>query len=196
MAVPWSALIAAGLGTVAAVRAFYRPNRTLTKDGYARLCAADNACDPAMTIDASGGSVFSPMAGQVLSAGPGWTVIKPDLDDVLLSYAWDPSSGPSSQLVTQGQHVGSGQAIAIGGAFRFSVRQITRGPSGTTVGAPYEPASWLAVRGLKISGKSKQASLWCESGRALAVPQAVAKCGIELPAPSPYSLLPVSVSLR
>jgi hypothetical protein len=196
MAVPWSALIAATLGTVAAVRAFYRPNRSLTKDGYVRLCAADNACDPAMTVDAAGGNVMSPMAAQVISAGPGWAVLKPDLDDVLLSYAWDPSSGPSAQVMAQGQHVHAGQVLAIGGVFRFSVRQLSRGSSGTTVGAPLEPAAWLAVRGLRISSKSKEPSLWCEGGRALTVPQGVAKCGIELPAPSPYSLLPVTVSLR
>jgi hypothetical protein len=196
MAVPWSALIAAGLGTVAAVRTFYRPLRSLTKDGYARLCAADNACDPAMTLDAAGGAVLAPMASQVVSAGPGWAVLKPDFDDVLLSYAWDPASGPTAQVLAQGQHVGAGTTIAIGGVFRFSVRQVSRTSSGTVVGAPFEPAAWLAVRGLRISSKSKEASLWCEAGRELSVPQGVAKCGIELPAPSPYSLLPVTVSLR
>lgn len=193
---PWSALIAASLGTLSAVRAFYRPNRALTKEGYVRLCAADNACDPAMTLDAAGGSVYCPLAGTVLSAGTGWVVIKPDVDDVVLSYAWTPSAAPSQQLVASGAHVGAGQQIAVGGVFRFSVRQVVRGPSGTSIGAPFEPASWLAVRGLRISMKSRAPSLWCETGRNLTVPQGVAKCEIELPSPSPLSLLPVTVALR
>lgn len=196
MAVPYGALIAAALGTVAAVRAFYRPYRTLTRDGFVRNCASDNACDPAMLVDSSGGAVLSPVAGQVVAAGPGWVAIKADLDDVVLSYGWDSSSPSTATLVSTGEHVGAGETIAIGGVFRFSVHQISRGPSGTTIGAPYEPASWLAVRGLKISGKQKEPSMWCEMGRSLSVPQAVAKCGIELPSPSPYSLLPVTVALR
>lgn len=196
MAVPWSALIAAALGTVTAVRAFYRPNRALTLNGYVRLCAADNACDPAMVIDTAGAAVLSPMAGVVVSAGPGWIVIKPDLDDVVLSYAWDASAGPTAELVSAGARVSSGQQIAVGGLLHFSVLQLTRGAGGTQIGAPYEPAAWLAVRGLRISKASREPALWCEAGRSLTVPQGVAKCGIELPSPSPYSLLPVTVSLR
>jgi len=193
--VPWNALIAATLGTVAAVRALYRPHRTLTLEGYVRSCAADSACDPAMTIDAAGAAVLAPMAAAVVSAGPTWVVLKPDLDDVLLSYAWAPEAS-ATQLIPSGTHVAAGQTIAIGGLFRFSVRQLARTSGGTAVGAPYEPAAWLAVRGLKVSAKARDQALWCEGGRSLTVPQGVAKCNIELPAPSPLSLLPVTVSLR
>src|SRR5690349_7750011 len=101
---PWSALIAATIGTVSAVRAFYRPNRALTAQGYVRLCAADTGCDPAMTIDAAGGAVLSPLAGTVLSASGSWVVIKPDLDDVVLTYAWTPGAAASQQLVKAGMH--------------------------------------------------------------------------------------------
>lgn len=194
--VPWSTLIAAGLGTAAAVRALMRPHRTLTLAGYVRGCAADSSCDPSMLIDAAGAPVFSPVAGQVLSADQGWVVVKPDLDDVVLSYAWSPGADSSSLQVSSGQAVHAGQTLAVGGLFRFSVLQVVRDASGTHLGAPFEPASWLAVRGLKISAKSAEPQLWCEGGRTLTVPQGVAKCGIDLPSPGPLSLLPVSVSLR
>jgi len=194
MAVPWSALIAGTLGTIAAVRALYHPYRALTRDGYVRACAAESGCDPAMMVDAGGGVVYAPMAGLMVSAGPTWAVLKPDLEDVMLSYAWSPETA-TNLLVAPGQHVGAGQQIAVGGLFRFSVRQLTRGAS-TTVGAAYEPSSWLAVRGLRVSTKSREPSRWCEGGRALTVPQEVARCGLELPAPSPLSLLPVTVALR
>ena len=204
MSIPWSAVIAAGLGVAAGVRALYLPNRAITRRGYVRSCATTSGCDASMVIDTGGGPVYSVTAGTVIFGGAQLVAVAADLEDVLLMYDWRGSDTNASDLkmaqssfVSPGSHVSAGKQIGTGGLVRFSVQKLIRSPSGVSFGGSYEPASWLAVRGLKVSEKATPGSgQWCEGGRNLSVPQSVAKCGLELPAPSSWSLLPVQVSLR
>lgn len=201
MTFPWSAAIAAGLGVAAGVRALYLPNRAITKRGYVRSCAATSGCDASMVVDTGGGAVYAVVPGTVVFGGAELIAIASDLEDVLLMYDWRSNNSDlkmaQSTFAPPGSHVAAGKQIGTGGIVRFSVQKLLRTSSGVQIGGSYEPAAWLAVRGLKVSEKATQGSgQWCEGGRSLSVPQSVAHCNIELPAPSAWSLLPVTVSLR
>jgi hypothetical protein len=185
---PWGALLCGGLGVTAIVRALYHPKRVVLDGARALHCAGESGCDPAMMLNGSGGGVYAMAPGTVI-VGPGSVAIVGSDESVVLNY-----TGLDQVQVAAGQHVGIGQQIGLGQRVRFSVQALVPGEDGTTrVQQPYEPASWLAVHGLKPSGTG--GSQWCDSSRQLNVPQQVAKCGIELPVPTAWALLPVRVSL-
>jgi hypothetical protein len=189
---PWGALFWGAVGTAAAVRALYRPDRALIKDGFVLRCAATSGCDPAMTIQSFEGTqaVFAPMAGVIVSASGISCQIVPNGEAVLLDF-----SGSAQFQVTAGDHVGAGQQIGLASAFSFSVYELGRNPDGhAKILGALEPASWLAVHGIRVSSKShKHTELWCEGGRKIVAPPAVANC-LKLPPPSGYALLPISVT--
>ena len=196
--VPWGALFAGGLGVAAVVRALYHPKRVVLDGATALHCAGEADCDPAMTLRSSsgGGPVYAMAPGVVVAVGPDSVAIAASDEAVVLDY----TSLYQVQVVA-GQRVGLGQQIGLGKTVRFAVYDAQSTPDGkrrdsgsSPLGKPYEPASWLAVHGLRASGRTVQPQ-WCEEARRLSVPQQVAKCGMQLPVPSAWALLPVRVSL-
>ena len=182
----WTALAA---GTV--FRFFYHPYRSVVKDGHALKCAGAPNCDPAMVIQNYGGTVYSNASGKVIAVGLNWIQIASQHEPVILVYEGDPSMQVQVGL---GESVGIGQQIALSAQLRFSVFQVFHAQGGQlTVGA-VEPSGWLAARGQRISNKSHAATIWCEGGRTIEAPGAVANCGLKLPTPNGFMLLPVSVT--
>jgi hypothetical protein len=146
-----------------------------------------------MTVDGSigGQPVYAVVGGVVVAAGPDWVAIVPNHEAVVLTYG--NLTGPANA----GTKVGAGQLIGRSARLSFGVSKIERDASGGVKLVPYEPAAWLAVRGLAVSVKRRSSGqpLWCDGGRTLRVPQQVARCGMALPEPSAWALLPVSVTL-
>lgn len=197
---PYGALFWGAIGVACAFRALYHPYRALVKDGFASRCAGDAGCDPSMTITSFQGQteVYCPVRGIVAISKPGTILIIPDDQAVVLEYRGD-SSAFLAQMHS-GDAVSAGQQIALSSQFTFAVWQLSRTASGqAAMGKPIEPASWLATYGAKISAKYHAPSAnttWCSTGRKLVVPQTVAsQCGVTLPAPSGYALLPLSVTM-
>lgn len=198
---PYGAFFWGGLAGLALFRALYHPWRALLKDGFASRCSGDGgACDPSMTLTSFSGQteVYTPVRAVVVSSAPGSVILVPNDEAVVLEYRGDVSTFLTQ--VATGQQVGAGQQIGLASTVSFAVWQLQRSPSGTAqMGAAIEPASYLATHGAKISAKehaSSTASLWCSAGRKLVVPQAASsQCGITLPPPSGYALLPVSVTM-
>jgi hypothetical protein len=187
-------VLCAALGAGALVRAFYHPARALIQDGFVSQCAgSDTSCDPHLTVDGSMGSqpVYAVVGGVIVAAGPDWVALVPNHEAVVLTY------GNLTDVAPAGSKVGVGQMIGRSPRLSFGVSRIDRDAAGSVKLTPYEPTSWLAVRGLGVSVKSRHSgqNLWCEGGRTLSVPQQVGRCGIALPAPSAWALLPVSVTL-
>jgi len=191
---PWGALLVGGLGTAAVVRALYRPKRLVIENAFAQQCAGMTGCDPAVTLQASGGQpVYAMAPGAVAAVSPGSVAIAASDEAVVLDY-----TGLEQIQVGLGERVMVGQQIGLARQLRFAVYQLERAADGTTrIGKPYEPAAWLAVHGLGLSFGTAPGhqGLWCETGRQLSVPRHVAECGIQLPQPGAWSLMPVSVSL-
>jgi hypothetical protein len=195
---PWGAMFWGTVGVAAAVRALYHPYRAVIRDGFASQCSAEN-CDPTMTIDAFSGmsELYAPVGGVVVSASPGSIYLVIGSEPTILEYSSDPNS--MVVQVQSGESVGAGQQLGLASRLKFGVYELTRSAAGTAmIGRPYEPASWLANHGCRISHKKHHTSgeVWCEGGRHLVVPQAVAKCGIRLPPPNGFALLPVSASME
>jgi len=190
-AVPWTSLFYLGLGGAALFRAFYRPQRTALRGSTTIKCATAQNCDPAVTLQASPGAqgVYAMAPGTVVGVGPGSVSIVDKTEPVLLDY-----TGLSATQVSLGDSVGIGQQLGLAHQLRFAVYSLNRSPDGSLViGKPIEPSAWLAVHGLKSS--TARGSDWCGGGRTLRVPQQVAQCGMELPQPGAFSLLPVNISL-
>lgn len=188
---PWGALLFGGLGVASIVRALYHPKRVVLDGARSLHCAGQAGCDPAMTLNGAAlTGVFAMAPGRVI-VGPGSVAIVASDEPVVLNY-----TGLEQVQVAAGAHVGIGQQIGIGQRVRFSVHALVSNPDGTTrIQQPYEPAAWLAVHGLRSSGNVASQPQWCDASRQLNVPQQVAKCGIELPVPTAWALLPVRVSL-
>ena len=194
---PVGAIFWGAVGLAAAFRALYRPNRTVVKDGFPTRCAGVG-CDPGMVIDSYSGqnAVFSPLRGHVAASTPSsiWIVLADEA--TVLEF----TGAPNEFLVqVQGGKVTAGQQIGLASRVRFAVYALGRTPQGGAVlGAPIEPASWLAAHGAHVSAKYHKttAEQWCAGGRKLVVPQAVANCKIKLPAPSGFALLPVSATME
>lgn len=188
---PWGALLFGGLGAAAIVRALYHPKRVVLGNARSLHCAGEAGCDPAMTLNGAAITGVYAMAPGTVVVGPGSVAIVGSDESVVLNY-----TGLEQVQVAAGQHVGLGQQIGLGQRVRFSVHTLVPGEDGSTrVQKPYEPASWLAVHGLRPSGNVANQPQWCDANRQLNVPQQVAKCGIELPVPTAWALLPVRVSL-
>ena len=192
---PLGAIFWGTIGVAAAVRCLYRPDRSLIKDGFVSKCAAATGCDPAMTVDAFEGTkpIFAPMAGTVVSTGPHTVYLVPNGEAVLLEYT--SNSASFTPQVAVGDKVGSGQQLGLASRISFAVYEITRTPDGRAqVGRALEPASWLAVHGIRVSSKKHPATEnWCEGGRKIVAPPNVANC-LTLPPPSGFALLPISVT--
>lgn len=186
------------LGAAAGVRAAYRPFRALVRDGFVLKCAGVANCDPAMLIDSFRGKaeVYSPIAGTVVRISTNVLEIASKGEPVVVRFMGDPSKGGLDPHVQLGQRVTAGQVVGMASRVAFAASVVVRDAAGVKT-VPLEPASWLAARGLRISAKRRagQAQQWCEGGRKLAVPEAVGKCGIKLPAPSGFMVLPVNVTL-
>lgn len=192
MALPIAALLWAGAGLAAVVRVFHNPHRALVAQGHVVSCSGVS-CEPGMQVQAVGGSmpVLAGASGRVISVSPGLVQIAAAHEPVILVY--ESVQGFVSQVML-GQAVSIGQQIALGETFRFSVFRVQRDPAGALALVALEPASWLAARGLAVSAKKISTALWCEQGRKIQVPHEVAQCGFQLPVPSSFMLLPVSVS--
>ncbi len=195
---PWGAMFWGVVGVAATVRVLYHPFRAVMRDGFASKCSAEG-CDPTMTIDSFSGQseIYAPIGGVVVAVTPGSIYLAIGSEPTLLEYTADPN-----QMVVQvqpGDSVGAGQQIGLAARIKFGVYEITRTQGGTaSIGRAYEPASWLANHGLRISHKRHKVTgeVWCAAGRHLVVPQAVAKCGIRLPPPNGFALLPVSATME
>lgn len=195
---PWGAMFWGTVGVAAAVRALYHPFRAVIRDGFATRCAAEG-CDPTMTITSFSGQseIFAPVGGVVVATMPTGIYIAAAGEPTLLEYSTAPS-----EIVVQvapGEKVGAGQQIGLARRLQFGVYDIERTSGGAAkIGRPYEPASWLANHGCSISHKKHKTSgeVWCEGGRKLIVPQSVAKCGLRLPPPNGFALLPVSATME
>jgi len=195
---PWGAILWGAVGVAAAVRVLYHPFRAVMRDGFASRCSAEG-CDPAMTIDSFSGQseIFAPVGGVVVAASQTSIYIAIGSEPTLLEYVAAP--GEMVTQVTPGEKVGAGQQIGLAKRVKFAVYEIARTASGgATIGRPYEPASWLANHGCTVSHKQHKSTgaVWCEGGRKLVVPATVAKCGIRLPPPSGFALLPVSATME
>ncbi len=197
---PYGAFFWGAVASVAVFRALYHPWRALLKDGFASRCSGDVGCDPSMQLTSFLGQteVMTPVRAVVASSGPGSVILLPNDEAVVLEYRGD-SSSFLTQVAT-GQQLGAGEQIGLGSSLSFAVWQLLRSSSGQAqMGKAIEPASYLATHGAKVSAKyhaASSASAWCGAGRKLVVPQTVAsQCGIVLPAPSGYALLPVSVTM-
>lgn len=195
---PWGAIFWGTIGAAAAVRALYHPFRSVMRDGFASRCAAEG-CDPAMTIDSFSGQseLFAPVGGTVVSTSPTSIYIALGSEPTLLEYVG--TDGGMVVQVTPGEKVGAGQQIGLAKRVKFAVYEVARTAQGTAaIGRAYEPASWLANHGCTVSHKKHKVSgaVWCAGGRHLVVPDTVAKCGIRLPPPNGFALLPVSATME
>lgn len=192
MSIPWSALIAGGLGTAALVRAFYRPIRAIIADGYVGACPLSSGCSPKMVIAAYTGAqpVYAVASGNVVSVAGDTIAFVPDREAVVIVY-----EGLTQISASPGQHLAAGTVLGLSSKVTFSVVLLDH--ANPSMDTHYEPASWLAVRGIRISEKDRRGSTpqWCEGGRTIAVPQAASKCNLVLPEPSAFSLLPVRITL-
>jgi hypothetical protein len=185
-----------GLGAAAIVRAVYRPKRIVLDGGFALHCAGAEGCDPAVTLQAYSGSqaVYAMAPGRIASVGPGSLSLIARDESVILDY-----SGFDQVQVRASQVIGLGQQLGLAHQLRFAVYQLDRAADGSSrVGKAYEPAAWLATHGLALSATAAapgHVGQWCETGRQLNVPARVAQCGLQLPEPQAWSLVPVRVSL-
>lgn len=195
---PWGAMFWGAIGVAAAVRVLYHPFRSVMRDGFAVKCAAEG-CDPTMTIDAFQGQseIYALAGGVVVTTTPSSIYVVLDGEPSIVEYS--ANAGEMVVQVTPGEHVGAGQQIGLAKRIKFGVYDIERNAGGhAKIGRPYEPASWLANHGCSISHKKHKSSgnVWCEGGRKLVVPQAVANCGLRLPPPNGFALLPVSATME
>ncbi len=187
--VPIAALIWGTLAAGATLRTFYHWHRAVVYDGHVVACAGENNCDPAMVIQATSGStpVFANASGRVIAVTPNSVQIASQNEPVILVYE------NVQPQVALGESVGIGQQVALGQLVRFSVVEVYFQPGGQVALAAVEPASWLAARGQTISCKKQAVASWCAQGRKIQTPKAVANCGLKLPVPGGFMLLPVSV---
>lgn len=189
--VPWGALGLGAIGVAAGVRAFWRPERAIMKDGQVVGCAGASACNPSLRMhSATSTAVFAVSSGSIVEASPTQIVLASSTEPVLLVYA-----KAQGGFIVRGRpgKVRVGEHIADVSSVDFSVYEIQREGNGSRLVA-LEPAAWLAARGLKTSAKKRESVLWCATGRKLVVPKAVAQCNFELPEPTAAMLLPVSVT--
>lgn len=193
MALPLAALVWSTLALGAGARVFYHPHRAVILSGRVVSCAGSSSCDPTMMVQSPAGQqpVFGLVSGRVIAAGPNFVHLASAHEPVILVY--EGASGMQVQ-VALGQSVGIGQQIGLSERLRFSVFRVDRSGTGSAVLSAIEPSAWLAARGLKVSAKKHPATQWCEQGRKIQTPTQVNKCGLRVPVPASFMLLPVSVT--
>jgi hypothetical protein len=172
--------------------------RAVFDSGEIESCPAAHDCDPVLAIRSSVGAacVYALVSGVVSRVVPGKLVeLVSDREPVVVSYVGPMALSAAGALVSPGQRVRVGQVLGQAASIGIAVSLLTRLADGSLALKPIEPTSWLAARGLKPATKLTQGSQWCHGGRTLVVPQDVVRCGMSLPEPSGFSLLPVNVRL-
>lgn len=186
-----------GVAAASAYRAFVRPVRALYDAGEVTACPASGAdCEPVLRVRSTTGSapVYSVVSGVVSRVVSGSLVeLVSQCEPVVVRYLGPMVLNAAGVQVAPGQPVRLGQVLGQAGSIGFAVSQLTRLADGSLALKPLEPTSWLAARGLRPATRVTPGMQWCQGGRSLVVPQDVARCGLRLPEPSTFSLLPVSV---
>lgn len=194
MAFPKALAAWAALGGVTAFRALVRPARALVDEGDVVTCPGAAGCSAALTMQSARGvgRVYALVAGRVTRTGSGAVEIASSREAVLVGL-----TGPDlTPLVGAGQVVKAGQVVATARTVSLTVTGLGRTAGGGVSAVALEPATWLASRGLRAATRSNPSALWCAQGRKLVIPQAVGQCGIRLPDPAGFALLPVSARLE
>lgn len=194
MAFPTALALWTALGGLTAYRTLVRPSRGVFDEGSVESCPGGPGCDAAMLIVSARGvsRVYALVRGIVTRVEGHRVELAGSLEPVILDY-----SGPDFRpLVSAGSRVLPGQVIGEGSGVNFAVSEIQRAATGGVLAFPLEPATFLAARGLKAASRLAPSALWCAQGRKLVVPQAAGQCGLRLPDPSGFSLLPVSARLE
>lgn len=188
-----------GVAALSTYRALVRPVRAVFDSGEITGCpAASQACEPVLTIRSSTGiaPVYALVSGVVSRVIPGKLVeLVSDREPVVVSYVGPLVANMGAAQVAPGQRVRAGQVLGQVASIGIAVSMITRLADGSLALKPMEPTSWLAARGLRPATRVVAGTKWCDGGRTLVVPQDVVKCGMTLPEPSGFSLLPVNVRL-
>lgn len=191
MGIPWAALAWAVAAGFAGSRALVRPHRgRLTAGGAPVRCSGGAGCTPGLAI-ATGPdqAVLSPVNGRVTRVGSTVDVVA-DSEAVTLRYS---GLRPSVQA---GQRVRNGETIGVASEFTFAVSRMLRDSAGKLTEESLVPSAWLAARGMAIAARKTPSTQWCGQGRRLVVPAEVGRCGMKLPEPARFALLPVSVSME
>lgn len=189
------AIVWTGVAAFAAYRAIVRPVRAVFDDGELTACAGSPGCAPVLgirTTSTNPAPVYSLVGGVVSRVTPDRLEVISDYEPVIVGYL---GSIDLSASIVPGQRVHAGEVLGQATSVGLAVSNITRLTDGSLALVPMEPASWLAVRGLRAATRLQPSIMWCAGGRTLTVPQDVARCGLRLPEPSGFSLLPVSVQL-
>jgi len=189
------AIVWTSVAALAAYRALVRPVRAVFDMGEVSSCAGGPSCAPALRIRSATGApspVYSVVSGVVTRMTESRVEITSNVEPVIVAYAgvMIPTAG-----LTPGQRVSAGKVLGQAVSIDLSVAQLTRLADGSLKLTPIDPSSWLALRGLRAATELSPSAAWCAGGRKLAVPQDVARCGLRLPEPSGFSLLPVSVQV-
>lgn len=188
-----------GVAAASAYRAFVRPMRAVYAAGEITDCPGAGAqCEPVLRLRSTAGPapVYSVVSGVVSRVVPGSVVeLVSRYEPVVVSYLGPMVLNAAGVQVAAGQPVRLGQVLGQAGSVGLAVSQLTRLADGSLALKPLEPASWLAARGLRPATRTTPGMQWCQGGRTLVVPQDVARCGMRLPEPSSFSLLPVNVRL-
>jgi len=185
-------LVWSALGGLAAHRALVRPVRAVFDEGEVTACPGGTGCAPTLGIRSTRGAapVYALVSGTATRVAPDRVELTSRYEPVIVSYF-----GALAPTVAPGESVRAGAVIGHTEAVNLGVSQIQRLAGGALRTAAVEPASWLAARGLRAATRLRPGTLWCQGGRMLLVPQEVARCGMRLPEPSGFSLLPVTVRL-
>jgi hypothetical protein len=180
------------IGGFAAYRALVRPVRAVFDQGQVTDCPGGAGCTPTLGIRSTSGvaPVYALVSGTATRVAPDRVELTSRHEPVIVSYL-----GALAPTLAPGQVVRAGDLIGQTDHVSLAVSQIQRLAGGALASVAIEPASWLATRGLRAATKLTPGTLWCQGGRTLAVPQDVARCGMRLPEPSGFSLLPVNVHL-
>ena len=193
----FGAYVWAGVAALSAYRALVRPVRAVFASGTITECPGAHSCEPTLDIRSATGMAFvhSLVSGVVNRVIPGKLIeLVSNNEAVVVSYAGSLVLNEAGARIAPGQRVKVGQILGQATQVGLSVSRITRLADGSLALAPLEPASWLAARGLRAATRLSDGTKWCQGGRSLVIPSAVARCNIGLPTPSGFSLLPVNAS--
>lgn len=192
MTFPWALAGWTTLGALTAYRTFVRPYRGVVRDGQVTACPGPG-CSAGLTVQSTRGvaTVFSLVTGTVTAVGSDYMELASAREPVVIRY----QGAGLKPMVGVGGAVKIGQPVAAAQAVTLTVGQIDRDPSGKLSMLALEPATWLASRGLTAASHLTPSALWCAQGRKLVVPMSVGTCGVRLPDPASFALLPTSSRL-